>query len=492
MTLEGYCWPASVAPGDRAGLHVSTDAPSFDVEVAREGARRDVVWRAEGVTGVLRAVPSDASTNGCGWPPALEVPVGDRWRSGYYSVSLRAGDRRAEAFLVVRASGDDPAPILLVLSTPTYHAYNDWGGPSLYTGGTRVSFERPMARGFLTKPEPAGRMMQTVPDREALGYRSWARPLGLSDWSGGAGWWNWERRFTQWAEAAGYRLDVAVGWDLERHPKILHDHRMFVSVGHDEYWSWGMRDALDAFVAAGGNAAILGGNTCFWQVRFEDDHRAMRCFKYRADEDPVLGTADERLLTGIWSDRRVGRPETSTIGLTFTRGGYSRYGLGVPDGPAAYTVHQPGHWAFEGTGLEAGGEFGGTDAIVAYECDGCALRIGPDGSPMPTHVDGAPDGLEILATAPAHLWAQHEQPSRYASEPGDLDFVSTSVFGDRDPAHLAELADGHAVLGVFSMPGGGTVVNAGTIDWTLGLGDPVVARITGNVLDGLTNEDLPR
>ncbi len=45
----------------------------------------------------------------------------------------------------------------------------------------------------------------------------------------------------------------------------------YLSVGHDEYWSWGMRDALDAFTDAGGNAAILSGNTCFWQVRFDDD-----------------------------------------------------------------------------------------------------------------------------------------------------------------------------------------------------------------------------
>ncbi len=42
-----------------------------------------------------------------------------------------------------------------MLSTSTYNAYNDWGGPSLYTGGTHVSFERPLAPGFLAKPEPA-------------------------------------------------------------------------------------------------------------------------------------------------------------------------------------------------------------------------------------------------------------------------------------------------------------------------------------------------
>jgi hypothetical protein len=59
------------------------------------------------------------------------------------------------------------------------------GAPSLYTGGTRVSFERPLAEGFLVKLEPIGRMMQPEPDREAMGFRTWARPLGLSDWCSG-------------------------------------------------------------------------------------------------------------------------------------------------------------------------------------------------------------------------------------------------------------------------------------------------------------------
>jgi hypothetical protein len=348
-----------------------------------------------------------------------------------------------------------------------------------------VSFERPMARGFLVKPEPAGRMAERGDDREAMGYRNWARPLGLSDWSGASGWWNWERRFVAWAERSGYALDVATSVDLETNPEVLEGRKLFVSVGHDEYWSWGMRDTFDAFVEGGGNAVILSGNTCFWQVRFEDGHRAMTGYKYKVEQDPVLGTADERFLSGMWSDRRVGRPETSSIGLTFARGGYSRYGH-APASTGAYNVHRPEHWLFEGTGLSEGDGFGGGDMIVAYECDGCAMTIGEHGRPVPTHEDGAPGGLEILATSPAHLWAQDEQPSRYASDPGDLEFVSSSLFGDEDPEHLAELAAGRAVLGVFSRPSGATVVNAGVIDWVLGLGDPVVERITRNALDRLS------
>lgn len=485
--LEGYCFPRSAAPGDPVPLHVSTDARAFDVEVARVGAEREVVWSASGVPGAHHATPDDAAAAGCDWPVALEIPVGQRWRSGFYAVTLTAGDGRADAFLVVRPGDDRRAPIVLVLSTSTWNAYNDWGGPSLYTGGTEVSFERPLAPGFLDKPVPFRRKMQPEPDREGLWYFAWAEPLGLSVWSGGAGWPAWERGFVRWAESSGYAVDVAISEDLERHPEVLDGHRLFVSVGHDEYWSWGMREALDRFTLAGGNAAILSGNTCFWQVRFDADHRRMTCFKYRADEDPVVETADERLVTGPWSDRRIAWPETRTIGLTFTRGGYSRYGLGVPRGSGAYTVWRPEHWAFEGTDLRYGDELGRADAIVAYEVDGVELTL-RDGVPVPTGADGAPDGLEVLATAPARLWSQHEQPSRYAHEPGELEHAAMAVFGPgwRDQVH--RITNNHACIGAFSRPdGGGTIFNAGVTDWTCGLGDPMVERITRNVLDRLSS-----
>jgi hypothetical protein len=102
----------------------------------------------------------------------LEIPVDPDWRSGYYRVTISSADERADACFVVRPHADDPAPLLLVLATTTWNAYNDWGGPSLYTGGTRVSFERPFARGFLVKPEPIGRMCRP-PDA-----RPWATATG--------------------------------------------------------------------------------------------------------------------------------------------------------------------------------------------------------------------------------------------------------------------------------------------------------------------------
>jgi N,N-dimethylformamidase beta subunit-like protein len=482
--LEGYAWPPSVPPGGEVALHVSTDAPSFDVSLTREGADNEAVVRREGIGATRQDTPSDASSAGCGWPPTVTMPAPRR--SGCYLVTLRTGSETAHAFLAVRPDPADPAPILLVLSSATYNAYNDWGGPSLYTGGTRASFERPLAKGFLVKPEPAGRMAQSVPDREGMGYRNWARPLGLSDWSGGSGWWNWERPFVAWAEGEGFRVDVAVSQDLEQHPEVLDGHRLYLSVGHDEYWSWGMRDAVEGFVSGGGNAAFFTGNTSFWQVRFEDDGRAMTCFKYRADDDPVRGTGDERFLSGIWSDRRVGRPEFPLTGLSFTRGGYSRYGLGVPRASGGFAVWRPDHWAFSGTGLRFGDTFGAEELIAAYEVDGCELEM-RDGLPVPTHADGAPEGMEVLATAPARLWKQDEQPSRYAHEPGEREHVAEAIWGDawREQAHRVE--HNHAAIATFTR--GGTVFTAGCTDWAYGIGggDPDVCRITQNVLARLSD-----
>ena len=119
--LEAYCWPRSAVPGERVGLHVSSDAPRVAVTVTRDGLEPLDVWRADAVAAEEHPTPDDASASGCGWPAATEIPVGE-WPSGYYAVTVRAGDERADAFLVVRAGDRPRAPILLVLSASTYDA----------------------------------------------------------------------------------------------------------------------------------------------------------------------------------------------------------------------------------------------------------------------------------------------------------------------------------------------------------------------------------
>ncbi len=442
LYIEGYAGQLSYRAGDEVQLHVSTSASSFDLEVARVGAEREVVWRQEGIKGAAYDIPEYASSQGCGWPPAHAFGVGHDWRSGYYEVTLSVRDhgggfthrtrRRAEGVLhfVVRAAapGRD-SKMLLQLATNTYNAYNNWGGYSLYAyhgrggvQGHRVSFDRPSAGLF-------GR---------------------------------WELAFVQWAEGQGYRFDYAANDDLEFRPELLEHYRLVLSVGHDEYWSAPMRDHLEAFIAAGGNAAFFSGNSVCWQVRSEDDGRALVCWKQRFNQDPLYAGGDHALLSTLWSHHLVDRPENRLTGVGFLYGGYHLSHGQFMNGSGAYTVHRPEHWIYQGTGLQQGDEFGGADTIVGYECDGCEF-VWQEGLPVPTGRFGTPDNFTILGTCPAR-WHPDDSVWYEGWEQGRT---------------------GAATMGLYER--GGTVFTAATTDWSHGLagGDRAVQCITRNVLDRL-------
>ncbi len=477
--IAGYCWPQSALPGGAVGLHVSTTSRSFDVEVVRQGSRDDRVFARKDVEGAEYAVPDDAGSAGCRWPAALEIDVGE-WRSGFYLVQLTAEDgERAEAFFVVRAVGPSTRP-LLVLSTSTWAAYNDWGGPSYYTGGHVSSLERPLPKGFLARPVPERLRAARIGELEPAEVGGYLRD-GYSFWIVAAGWAGWEHLFVRWAETEGLDLDLAASHDLETASDLLEGRSLYLSVGHDEYWSAGMRDAVEGFVDAGGRAAFFSGNTAFWQIRMEDGGRRQVAYKMDIDRDPVRGTAEESSLSTMWSDPLVGRPENRMTGVSFTRGGYAHL-ENAPHGTGGYTVWRPDHWAFDGLGLTAGDVVGAEPVVVGYECDGCELQL-VDGLPAPTGADGTPPDLQVLATAPAHLWETRERPAALpAGGVGELNWVAERLAGADTAANRARFAHGRAVMGSFER-GRGEVFTTGCTDWAFGLGDPVVSRITRNVIE---------
>ncbi len=482
--VVGYCWPHSVLAGERVALHASGDGSPVDVEVVRDSGPPETVWRAAGVRMEPRRLSPGADEDGCGWPEALTVPTDESWRSGLYLVRLRRASRPHEdpvtAFFVVRARRPVASGCLLVLATNTWNAYNEFGGTNLYTGGATPSFERPLAAGMLAKPEEHG---ERLVDGGRV-YADYTARHGLTMWHGMAGWAGQERRFAAWAAAHDLGLDVATNADLERQPGVLDGYRLMLSVGHDEYWSWAMRDAVEAFVDAGGNVAFLSGNTCYWQVRLEGTR--MVCYKHRFAEDPVYGTEREHLTTTIWSDPIVGRPETELTGVTFTRGGYHRIARSVRMGTGGHEIHRPDHWLLDGTRLARGDLLGAAATTVGYECDGCALTL-RDGVPVAVATSGTPDDFEVVGTAPATPFDRETTPLPLA--PGgayELEFHAERLRGDTSPASLEALRNGHAVLGAFRR-GRGTVVTVGTTEWAYGLTDPAVARVTRNIISRLSN-----
>lgn len=477
--LAGYCWPHSGRSGEEIALHVSGEG-TCDVRIVRVGQREEEV--ASRVVEVTRqAVPGDAASAGCRWLPSLQITIDPDWSSGFYRVDLSVADRQAEAFFVVKAPvGDASYDGVIVLSTSTWAAYNDWGGDSFYTGGYAASQDRPLPRGFLKKEDPrrfrnARFIAFTDEDRAALSAS------GISGWSMSAGWANWEQLFVEWAEGEGLRLAYGVSQDLVEDADLLDDSALYLSVGHDEYWCEAMRDRIEGYVEAGGHALFLSGNTSFWQARYEND--CWVSYKMALEADPMFDAEAAPGLSTMWSDPLVGRPENHLTGVSFTRGGYAN----MPNSPAGggYDLIRPDHWVFEGI-EDPEAELGAASIVVGYECDGCEFA-NVAGRLEPTGYDGTPANFEILATAPARLWETHHIPGNLRDDyVGELNWVTRRIEGEESAANIERYGNGHAVMGTMHK-GKGRVFTTGCTDWAYGLDEPDVARVTRNVIDAFSS-----
>src|SRR5260221_9908059 len=95
--------------------------------------------------------------------------------------------RREYAFFVVRPPAG--TRIVVALATNTWHAYNDFGGPNLYTGGTHVAMRRPMAAGYLFNPPGKGRRVAGAgaPHPQNAPHAGYIHLNHLSGYAGPAG-----------------------------------------------------------------------------------------------------------------------------------------------------------------------------------------------------------------------------------------------------------------------------------------------------------------
>ena len=500
--VEGYCRQLSYTAGETVELCVSTGAPRFDVTVSRQGAVRDTVWSARDLDGSRQPTPATADASGCDWDVTVEIPVGEAWQSGFYLVEMTAGEgpperRVAHACFVVRSS-TPTCSALFVLATNTWNAYNDWGGRSLYTGGHQVSFRRPFGRGMLARPETERddrkarpRRRGEEPDVDGEVYQQYRYAHGYPGYMGSAGWFTYDRRFVEWAERAGIEFDFAVSSDLERVEGLTDGYRLVVGAGHDEYWSGPQRDAIERFVAGGGNYASFSGNTMFWQVRLVDDGTSMVCHKYRAHLDDPVAARYPTAMTGMWCDPHVARPESRFLGASSMYGLYSRFGQATPRGVGGFVVYRDDHWLLAGTGLRYGDVLGGDDGVVGYETVGTRFTFDDVNLPVLIRDPLLPDphDVEIVGVTPASNLAMGEYPASIAAldDQGDIEFIAERAFGG-GPDALAKARHGNTVMMVGRPlgPGTGQVVTVGSTDWVFGLGDPQVGRVTQNAVDRLS------
>jgi len=502
---EIWCYTDSIAyePGATVRLQVCSTASVYLLEIVRDGAVALPVLRREVRGARWQDTPEQCSVEGCGWTPSLEFQVGEDWPSGAYRITLTAQgatDRALEAqhlFIVRPRAGAKPRRILQVAASATWTAYNTWGGSNHYQGitgpnrnqyATTVSLERPWCRGFVTLPDDAPRVPLEISPPPGAGPRyphlEWAFAKAYSNKYASSGWASYDRHFLRWAEGAGFAVDLASQHELHFNPQILEGYSCVVFIGHDEYWTWEMRDAVDRYVERGGRVARFAGNF-MWQIRLERAGKAQVCYKYRARaEDPVYRCADRSRTSGSWEAPETGRPGAATFGLNATHGLYAGWGACAPRGVRGFPVYRPDHWAFAGTGLCYGDLLGAQGHAFGYEVDGLDYVI-RGGLPEPTGTSGAPSGLEILALGMSSLVEERREvplDDRFLSE-DDAKYVAEIRHGDQSEASVERVKRGAGMIVHFAR-GEGEVFHAGSCEWVAALKrrDPMVERVTANVL----------
>jgi hypothetical protein len=214
---------------------------------------------------------------------------------------------------------------------------------------------------------------------------------------------------------------------------------VFLSVGHDEYWSRPQFDHGMAAVKAGVNVAFLSGNTCcFVAPYFPSSGKAPNRIITRAGRYGGIRPKEERHM----ADLPVEAPNEATLIGAQTVSPFN--------GSGDWIVQRPEHWLFEGTKMRKGDRIPG---LVGWEFHGEPADI---------------PGLEVVAEGP------------------------TWTGGD---------AESHYTATIYPGPKGNHVFNASTIFWAQGLSAPPghmppishhgrphgpdarVQRITQNVLE---------
>ncbi len=266
------------------------------------------------------------------WSVSASWAVPSTAVSGIYMARLTRDDTGGASmiYFVVRAD-DSHSDLLFQTSDSTWQAYNNWDGSGNGTaffgsGGTYGGVSLYTYNGSNPTLQNEGRAYKV----------SYNRPLVDDATSGGYGDYNSplhaEYPMVRFLEANGYDVSYSTDLDSDRNGALIKNHKAFLSVGHDEYWSGGQRANVTAARDAGVNLAFFSGNESFWKTRWEASidgsgtpYRTLVCYKESKDNTPTdpLDASPTWTWTGTWRDSRYsppadgGKPENALSGTAY-------------------------------------------------------------------------------------------------------------------------------------------------------------------------------
>lgn len=331
-TIQGFTTDISVNKGGTINFKIQTPASAYTITIYRlgyyggQGARRIASINPSAPLPQNQPACLTQAASGlidCGnWAVSASWSVPSTAVSGVYIAKLVRPDTGAANVIpfVVRddASTSD---ILFRTSDTTWQAYNTYGGNSLYNGGPG------------TNPARAYKVSYNRP------WNNTVDP-DVSNWI-----FYTEYPMLRFLEANGYNVSYSTSLDADRQGSLIRNHKMYMMVGHDEYWSGAERANIEAARNAGVHLGFFSGNAGFWKTRWENSidgtntpYRSLVCYK-ETHANAVIDPADPPIWTGTWRDPRFsppadgGKPENALNGTIFWANGVREDSIQVP---AAY------------------------------------------------------------------------------------------------------------------------------------------------------------
>ena len=302
-TLQGFATDISVNHGSTINFKIQSATSNWRIDIYRlgyyqgNGARLITTISKSGAAS--QQTPIVDSTTGLvdagNWTVTASWTVPSTAVSGVYIAHLvdntNSGNENHIPF-IVRAD-ESTSDIIFQTTDTTWHVYNGWpcgtsvpnanfyggSGPGSAAGGNgefngigrayKVSYNRPIAT------------------RDACGTDA-----GTQDFLFGG-----EYPAIYWLEQNGYDVSYIAEVDTARAPAQLTQHKIFTSVGHDEYWDTTARANVQSALGSGLNLIFMSGNEVFWKTRWEPSidgsstpYRTLVCYKetwHNAPLDPL-------------------------------------------------------------------------------------------------------------------------------------------------------------------------------------------------------------
>ncbi len=401
--IEGYCSHQSIEAGQTLDIFVSTNPPAkFEIEIFRMG-----YYGGRGARFITKLGPFQGKTQAdppvgpnrlreCMWEATTQLRIPRDWPSGVYLGRMTILPENPtsgawQSYIIFIVKDRRPADILFQCADNTWQAYNRWPDKySLYTdprgswvGDVDVSFDRPYAK-----------YCQIFESPQSVGSGSFLL---------------WEFPLCYWLEQHGYDVTYCSNRDMIE-PETAKRVKVFLSIGHDEYWDLRQYDNAMAAVKHGVNMFFLSGNAVC----------GVSPFRASATGRP------DRIITRAGRYGGVSEAEKKSMGPFRMDGPNEGLLMGartiVPaNGGGDWIVTRPDHWIFAGTGMKKGDLIPG---LVGWEFHGDPAKI---------------PGLEVLAEGIA-------------------------LKSDGTPAHWTAT--------IYPGPKNNFVFNAATIWWAQGLSSP--------------------